>query len=79
MAKVGIPPAGREAVFACVAAVLHLGNVAFTEGRDHDSSMVAPGGATEALTAAGERGRRESMGQLFFDLSCCSFTCRAKR
>jgi len=55
MAKVGIPPGQRDAVLACVAAVLHLGNVKFTEGRDADSSMVAPGAATEALSAAGER------------------------
>jgi hypothetical protein len=54
MAKVGIPPEQREAVLACVAAVLHLGNVVFVEGRDADSSMVKPGGvAEESLAAAG--------------------------
>jgi hypothetical protein len=55
MAKVGIPPEQREAVLAVTAAVLHLGNVAFVEGRDADSSMVKPGGlAEESLAAAGE-------------------------
>lgn len=54
MAKVGIPPEQREAVFATVAAVLHLGNVSFVEGKESDSSMVAPGGAQEHLQAAGE-------------------------
>jgi myosin-5 len=63
MAKVGIPPEQREAVLACVAAVLHLGNVAFAEGRDADSSMVKPGGAAEeALAAAGARARRGGWG-----------------
>ena len=55
MAKVGIPAEQREAILAVTVAVLHLGNVAFAEGRDADSSMVAPGGAAEeALAAAGE-------------------------
>jgi hypothetical protein len=58
MAKVGIPPEQREAVLACVAAVLHLGNVAFTEGKEVESSMVAPGGAAEeSLKAAGAAAR----------------------
>jgi hypothetical protein len=57
MAKVGIPAEQREAVLACTAAVLHLGNVAFAEGRDADSSMVKTGGAAEeALAAAGGPG-----------------------
>jgi hypothetical protein len=55
MAKVGIPPEQREAVFATVAAVLHLGNVSFVEGKDSDSSQAAPGAATEHLQAAGEQ------------------------
>lgn len=54
MAKVGIPPEQRDAVFATVAAVLHLGNVSFVEGRESDSSAVAPGSAQEHLQAAGE-------------------------
>jgi hypothetical protein len=59
MAKVGIPADQREAILACTAAVLHLGNVAFAEGRDADSSMVKPGGAAEeALAAAGEAMKR---------------------
>ena len=52
MAKVGIPAEQREAIFACVAAVLHLGNVEFAEGRDADSSMVAPGSPAEAALGA---------------------------
>jgi hypothetical protein len=56
MTKVGIPAESREAVFATVAAVLHLGNVAFVEGRDSDSSMVAPGPPQQHLAAAGEGG-----------------------
>lgn len=53
MAKVGIPPEQRDAVFATVAAVLHLGNVSFVEGKESDSSAVAPGAAQEHLQAAG--------------------------
>lgn len=53
MAKVGIPPEQRDSVFATVAAVLHLGNVSFVEGKDSDSSQVAPGAAAEHLQAAG--------------------------
>lgn len=53
MAKVGIPPQQREAVFATVAAVLHLGNITFVEGKEADSSIVAPGKAQEHLQAAG--------------------------
>lgn len=53
MAKVGIPSEQREAVFATVAAVLHLGNVSFVEGKESDSSIVAPGAAQEHLQAAG--------------------------
>lgn len=59
MVKVGIPPEQREAVFATVAAVLHLGNVSFVEGKESDSSAVAPGAAQEHLQAAG----KESSGQ----------------
>lgn len=54
MAKVGIPAEQREAVFATVAAVLHLGNISFVEGSDQDSSKVAPGAALEHLKAAGQ-------------------------
>lgn len=55
MIKVGIPPEQREAVFATVAAVLHLGNVSFVEGKESDSSAVAPGSAQEHLQAAGKQ------------------------
>jgi hypothetical protein len=54
MAKVGIPPEQRDSVFATVAAVLHLGNVSFVEGKESDSSTVAPGSAQEHLQAAGK-------------------------
>lgn len=60
MAKVGIPPEQRDAVFATVAAVLHLGNVSFVEGKESDSSAVAPGSAQEHLQAAGEAGDRRA-------------------
>lgn len=53
MAKVGIPPEQRDSVFATVAAVLHLGNVSFVDGKESDSSIVAPGAAQEHLQAAG--------------------------
>jgi myosin-5 len=53
MGKVGIPAEQREAVFATVAAVLHLGNISFVEGKEADSSKVAPGLAQEHLQAAG--------------------------
>lgn len=53
MGKVGIPPEQRDAVFAAVAAVLHLGNVSFVDGKEADSSKVAPGQAQEHLQAAG--------------------------
>jgi hypothetical protein len=58
MAKVGIPPEQRDSVFATVAAVLHLGNVSFVEGKESDSSAVAPGSAQEHLQAAGEAQRQ---------------------
>jgi myosin-5 len=53
MGKVGIPAEQRESVFATVASVLHLGNISFVEGKDSDSSKVAPGKAQEHLQAAG--------------------------
>lgn len=53
MAKVGIPPQQRDGIFATVAAVLHLGNINFVEGKDSDSSMVAAGAAEQHLGAAG--------------------------
>ncbi|KAF8063028.1 XI-F [Scenedesmus sp. PABB004] len=52
MSKVGIPAEQREAVFATVAAVLHLGNISFVEGPEPDSSKAAPGSAQEHLRAA---------------------------
>jgi hypothetical protein len=56
MGKVGIPAEQRESVFATVAAVLHLGNISFVEGKEADSSKVAPGKAQEHLQAAGTAG-----------------------
>lgn len=53
MGKVGIPAEQRESVFATVASVLHLGNISFVEGKEADSSKVAPGAAQEHLQAAG--------------------------
>ena len=41
MTLVGIPSEEQDAVFATVAAVLHLGNVAFVEAGEADSSKVA--------------------------------------
>jgi hypothetical protein len=70
MTKVGIPAEQREAVFATVAAVLHLGNVAFVEGRDSDSSMVAPGPPQQHLAAAGE-GNQLSLWSV---PTCCAMT-----
>ncbi|WIA40194.1 hypothetical protein OEZ86_013582 [Tetradesmus obliquus] len=52
MGKVGIPAEQRESVFATVASVLHLGNISFVEGKEADSSKVAPGAAQEHLQAA---------------------------
>ena len=40
MSVVGIPLAEQDGVFRTVAAVLHLGNVAFVEAGDPDSSQV---------------------------------------
>lgn len=54
MTKVGILPEQQESVFATVAAVLHLGNITFVDGREPDSSAVEPGKAQEHLQAAGE-------------------------
>jgi myosin-5 len=56
MGKVGIPAEQRESVFATVAAVLHLGNISFVEGKEADSSKVAPGKPQENLQAAGTAG-----------------------
>lgn len=53
MTKVGILPEQREAIFATVAAVLHLGNITFVEGREADSSKVDTGKAQQHLQAAG--------------------------
>jgi myosin V len=57
MSKVGLSPEQRDAVLATVAAVLHLGNVAFVDGKEPDSSAVAPGTAIEHLKAAGVCGK----------------------
>ena len=54
MNKVGIPPSFQEAIFATAAAVLHMGNIQFVEGRESDSSMVAPGAAQQHLSAVGK-------------------------
>jgi myosin-5 len=54
MSLVGIPEDEQLAVFQTVAAVLHLGNVAFVEGREQDSSRVAPGTAEHHLAAAAQ-------------------------
>lgn len=53
MSVVGIPEGEQDAVFRTVAAVLHLGNVAFeaAPGDDADASVVAPA-AEEHLVAA---------------------------
>lgn len=40
MTIVGIPEEEQDAVFAVVAAVLHLGNIAFEEAGDSDASRV---------------------------------------
>lgn len=40
MTIVGIPEAEQDAVFRAVAAVLHLGNVAFVEAGDSEASQV---------------------------------------
>ena len=50
MSVVGIPEGEQDAVFAAVAAVLHLGNVAFVDGGD-EAAAVAPA-AEEHLAAA---------------------------
>jgi hypothetical protein len=58
MNKVGIPASFQEAIFATTAAVLHMGNIQFVEGKESDSSMVAPGAAQQHLAAAGKSSMR---------------------
>ena len=47
MSLVGIPETEQAAVFRTVAAVLHLGNVAFVDGAEQDSSQVPAGAPTK--------------------------------
>ena len=54
MTLVGIPEAEQAAVCALVAAVLHLGNVAFADARGGEASAVAPGAPQRHLAAAAE-------------------------
>ena len=50
MTIVGIPEGEQDAVFRVVAAVLHLGNVAFEPAGDEDAAQVrCGGGVTEVL------------------------------
>ena len=50
MTLVGIPLDEQDAIFATVAGVLHLGNVAFQEGPDESSAVTAA--AQQHLQAA---------------------------
>ena len=54
MSLVGIPEREQRAVFQTVAAVLHLGNVAFSDGAEQDSSLVAAGQPKQHLEAAAQ-------------------------
>ena len=54
MSLVGIPEKEQQAVFQTVAAVLHLGNVAFADGAEQDSSLVAAGLPRKHLEAAAQ-------------------------
>lgn len=54
MSLVGIPEAEQLAVFQTVAAVLHLGNVAFVDGAEQDSSHVPAGPPQKHLEAAAQ-------------------------
>ncbi len=54
MSLVGIPEKEQSAVFQTVAAVLHLGNVAFSDGAEQDSSHVPAGPALKHLEAAAQ-------------------------
>ena len=54
MSLVGIPEAEQLAVFQTVAAVLHLGNVAFVAGAEQDSSRVPAGPPQAHLEAAAQ-------------------------
>ena len=52
MKLVGIPEAEQDAAFRTVAAVLHLGNLAFVEAGEVDSSTVAPAAQRHLAAAA---------------------------
>ena len=52
MTLVGIPEDEQAAVCALVAAVLHLGNVAFADARGGEASGIAPGASQRHLAAA---------------------------
>lgn len=54
MSLVGISTEDQDAIFRSVAAVLHLGNVIFTEGSDPDSSDLANADAAKHLAAAAD-------------------------
>ena len=53
MTIVGINEDDQDAVFRTVAAVLHLGNVAFQEGADADASQVRLAGWSRELHVMG--------------------------
>lgn len=54
MTLVGLSEDEQTSVFRTVAAVLHLGNVAFKEGADSDASAIADGEGEEHLAAVAE-------------------------
>ena len=54
MSLVGIPEKEQQAVFQTVAAVLHLGNISFSDGAEQDSSQVPAGPPRQHLEAAAQ-------------------------
>ncbi|NP_001296835.1 myosin-17 [Zea mays] len=54
MDTVGITDQEQEAIFRVVAAVLHLGNINFTKGREADSSIIKDDKSRFHLNTAGE-------------------------
>ena len=54
MSLVGIPEKEQLAVFQTVAAILHLGNVAFADGAEQDSSQVPLGLPQQHLEVAAQ-------------------------
>jgi hypothetical protein len=87
MSRVGIPPADQAAIFAVVAAILHLGNVRFVSGADESSAPADDASANHLATAGEAQGVQCVCLGLSGDLlitqsltvTLCPFSCHRSR